>query len=152
MNKTKLPLYEIVTLIIGEILLSLVICAVYLLIKKFDYTVVTGALLGSAVTVFNFIYLSVTTTRAFDKAVAEIGDNAMSDEEAEAFAAENQGKIQNAIKLSYIIRTVTMLIALVVAFVLKYFDVIATLIPLVAFRPIITVCALIKRKVVKNGF
>ena len=74
----------------------------------------------------------------------------MTEEENAAFVAEHQGKIQNSIKLSYIIRTATMLIALVVAFILDYFDVIATLLPLVAFRPITIVAALIKRKVIKE--
>ena len=150
MKKTKLPYYEIFSLIIGEIILSLAICAVYLIIDKFSYKVVTGVLLGSIVTTFNFLYLSLTTTRAIDNFMALRGDKEMTEEENAAFVAEHQGKIQNSIKLSYIIRTATMLIALVVAFILDYFDVIATLLPLVAFRPITIVAALIKRKVIKE--
>lgn len=150
MKKTKLPYYEIFTLLLGEIIVSAIICAVYLLIDKFDYKVVTGVSLGTAVTVLNFLYLSITTTKAIDKFLMLKGDKEMTEEENAAFVAEHQAKIQNTIKLSYIIRTFTMLAALIVAFIIKHFAVIATLVPLLMFRPITIVAALIKRKVVKD--
>jgi hypothetical protein len=150
MKKTKLPYYEIFSLLIGEIIVSLIICGAYLIFKKFDYRVITGVALGSAVTVLNFLYLAITTTRAIDRFLLLRGEGEMTDEENDAFVAEHQAKIQNAIKLSYIIRTATMLIALVVAFVIKHFAVVATLLPLVMFRPITMIAALIKRKVVKE--
>lgn len=150
MKKTKLPYYEIFSLLIGEIIVSLIICGAYLIFKKFDYRVITGVALGSAVTVLNFLYLAITTTRAIDRFLLLRGEGEMTDEENDAFVAEHQAKIQNTIKLSYIIRTATMLIALVVAFVIKHFAVVATLLPLVMFRPITMIAALIKRKVVKE--
>ena len=150
MKKTKLPYYEILTLLLGEIIVSAVICAVYLLIGKFDYKVITGVSLGTAVTVLNFIYLAITTTKAIDKFLMLKGEREMSEEESAAFVAEHQAKIQNTIKLSYIIRTFTMLATLVIAFIIKHFAVIATLIPLLMFRPITIVAALIKRKVIKD--
>ena len=73
----------------------------------------------------------------------------MDDEEAEQFAAENSMPIQNAIKTSYIIRTVTMIATLVVAFLLDWFNPLATAIPLLAFRPLLTVIEMIKGKVAK---
>ena len=75
----------------------------------------------------------------------------MTEEESEAFIKEHQARIQNKIKLSYIIRTFTMLATLVVAFLVNCFAVIATLIPLVMFRPITIIAALIKRKVTKEN-
>ncbi len=150
MKKTKLPYYEIFSLLIGEIIVSLIICGAYLIFKKFDYKVITGVALGSAVTVFNFVYLAITTTRAIDRFLSLKGDAEMTEEESAAFVAEHQAKVQNTIKLSYIIRTATMLATLVVAFVIDHFAVIATLIPLVMFRPITMIAALIKRKVVKQ--
>ncbi len=150
MKKTKLPYYEIFTLLIGEIIVSAIVCAVYLLISRFDYKVITGVSLGTAVTVLNFLYLSITTTRAIDKFLMLKGDREMTEEEAAEFVLKHQGKIQNTIKLSYIIRTFTMLAALIVAFLVKHFAVVATLVPLLMFRPITIVAALIKRKVVKE--
>ena len=150
MKKTKLPYYEIFSLLIGEIIVSLLICAIYLIIDKFDYKVVTGAALGTAVTVLNFLYLSVATTKAVDNFLMLRGDREMTEEENAAFVAEHQAKIQNTMKISYIIRTFTMLAALVVALLVKQFDVIATLVPLLTYRPITMVAAIIKRKVIKE--
>ena len=150
MKKTKLPYYEIFTLLIGEIIVSLVICAVYLILGDFDYKVVTGASLGTLVTVINFLYLAIVTTKAVDNFLMLRGDKEMTEEENAAFVAEHQARIQNKIKVSYIIRTVSMLIALVLAFILDFFAVIATLVPLLLYRPITIVAALIKRKVIKN--
>ena len=152
MNKTKLPYYEIFSLLIGEVILSALISVGYLIAGKFDYTVITGAALGSLVTVLNFLYLAITTTKAINEFLELRGAIEMTEEESTAFAAEHQIKIQNAMKVSYIIRTVTMLLCLVLAFLLNVFSVIATLIPLVAYRPITMVAALIKRKVIKNEF
>ena len=150
MNKTKLPYYEIFTLVLGEIVVSLLVCSVYLIIDKFDYKVITGVSLGTLVTVLNFLYLSITTTRAIDNFLMLRGDKEMSEEENAAFVSEHQAKIQNTIKLSYVVRTFTMLATLVIAFVIKHFAVIATLVPLLMFRPITMIAALIKRKVVKQ--
>ncbi len=150
MQKTKLPYYEIFTLIIGEIIASIITVGVYLIIGKFDYKVITGVSLGTVVTVLNFLYLSISTTRAIDRFLMLKGEREMTEEETAAFVAEHQAKIQNTIKLSYIIRTLTMLVALVVAFLTKQFALIATLVPLLLFRPITMVAAMIKRKVVKE--
>ena len=151
MQKTKLPYYEIFTLLIGEILVSLITAVVYLFTDNFDYKVITGVSLGTLITVFNFLYLSISTTKAINKFLElrnEKGE--MTEEESAAFVTEHQAKIQNSIKLSYIIRTLTMLAALVVALLTKQFALIATVIPLVTYRPITMVAALIKRKVVKE--
>ncbi len=150
MQKTKLPYYEIFTLLIGEILVSVITAAVYLAVGKFDYKVITGVSLGTLVTVLNFLYLSIVTTRAVNRFLALRGEKEMTEEETAAFVAEHQAKIQNSIKLSYIIRTFTMLAALVVALLTKQFALIATLVPLVTQRPITMLAALIKRKVVKE--
>ena len=150
MKKTKLPYYEIFSLLILEIIVSILICAVYLIIDKFNYKVITGVALGTAVTMFNFLYLSITTTKAIDNFLILRGDKEMTEEESAAFVAEHQAKIQNAIKISYIVRTFTMLVTLVLAFIINHFDVIATLIPLLIYKPLTILAALIKRKVIKE--
>ena len=87
MKKSKLPLYETLAMIVGEAIISLIVCAVFLLLKKFDLSVALGAILGSAVTVANFIFLMVFSKRAIDKALAERGEGELSEEEAIEFAA-----------------------------------------------------------------
>ena len=154
---------ETVFLAIGEIIVSALTVAVYFILQKFNYTVVTGVLLGSAVSVLNFIILSISVNRALDNILVGADlpsvsaeesisdtvtdeDTAGTDDAAARFARENQLKLQNAIKLSYFIRTATMVLALIVAFVTKKFDLIATLVPLFMFRPILTVSEMLKRK------
>ena len=147
MDKNPLPRFELWAIIIGEILTALVTCGVFVILGKFSYTVINGVTLGAAVTIINFLILSVTATRALNKVLMRRPDREMDEEEAAEFAAQNQAEIQNAVKISYIIRTFTMLLTLVLAFILKnWFDVISTVVPLIMFRPIITVAALIKRR------
>jgi len=147
MNNNKLPKFEIFFLLFGEIIVGIIISLIYLLIRKFDYTVPLGALLGGAVTVLNFLFLSISTGRIFDKIYAERGNREMSEEEAEAFAKQHEGELSAAVKRSFIIRTLTMLLSLVGAFLLEWFNVIATLVPLLMLRPLLTAGAIIKDRI-----
>lgn len=142
---------DVLLVTLGELAVSLLVIAGYLVADlafavPFTYRVITGVVLGSAVTVLNFLFLSISVNRAVDKYITLRGTKEMSDEEAEKFAAENSMQIQNSIKLSFIVRTITLLATLVVAFLIKVFDPIATVIPLIMYRPIITVANLIKAK------
>lgn len=146
-NNSKLPLFEIALLAIGELIVSLVIVAVFLIIKKFAPSVVFGALLGSAVVILNFLWLSVSVNRAVDRALAERPLGELDDEAIEKFSEEHTAAVQNAAKLSYIVRTATTVLTLVLAFLLgNVFNVIATLIPLLMQTPILTVGEFIKRR------
>lgn len=147
MNKNTLPRFELFAIIIGEILTSVITVGIFSILGKFSYAVIFGAILGSVVTIINFLILSITATRALNKVLERKPSEAMDEEAAAEFAAQNQGEIQNAVKISYLIRTLTMVATLVLAFLLRnWFDVISTVIPLIMFRPIITVAALIKRR------
>jgi hypothetical protein len=147
MQKQKLPVREITVLVLGELLVSLIIVGVYAVLNKFSYAVVAGALLGSAVTVFNFVWLSVSVNRAIDKAMAGRKQGEMSEEEAEAFAAENRVAVQRAAQSSYLLRQILMLGVLVGAFLLDgWFDVIATLVPLLMFRPLLMAAGSFSKK------
>ncbi|MBE6665476.1 MAG: hypothetical protein E7603_04520 [Ruminococcaceae bacterium] len=147
MQKKNLPVSEILFLIFGELVVSLIVVGVYLILQKFSYAVVTGCLLGSAVTVLNFVILSVSVNRAIDKAMAERPEGEMTEEEAAEFAAKNQAAVQRAAQGSYILRQILMLAILVSAFLLGDFvDVIATLVPLLMFRPLLSLCGLMIKK------
>lgn len=149
MNKQKLPLRELLAILIGEILTSAVICGVYLIIKKFTYKVFLGVLLGSTVTLLNFLVLSIMTNRVINRFLEARGDKELSDEEAGALAMKFQGQVQNQIKISFIVRTAVLAVTLVVAFLVDVFEVLPTVIPLLMLRPIITVSEFIKRKAQK---
>ncbi len=143
---------EVFVVLAGEAIVSLITCAVYGIIGAFDYKVVTGAALGSAVIVLNLFILSFSVNRAVNKYIALRGEGDMSDEEAAAFAAEHASQIKLATSGTYVIRTLLMLGALVGAFLLgDYFNVIATVIPMLAYRPIIFVSEILRSKFVNKG-
>ena len=128
---------DLFSIIIGEAAVSAAAAAVFLLLDVFSYKVITGVLLGSVVAIFNFIFLTLSINKAVDKFMALRGDGEMSEEDANEFAAKHSGDIQSAQKLSYLIRTFTMLGALVLAFISKHFHVIPTVSPLLALQPIL---------------
>jgi len=151
MKDNRIPVFELLFLIIGEIAVSAVIALVYFIIEKFTLSVIFGALLGSTVTVVNFLVLIVTTNRAIDKMLLLRGDKEMTEEEAEKFAMENKASLMAAQKISYIVRMLSIALTLVLALLLRnVFDVIATVVPLLMLRPMLTVSQLVKAKKDQN--
>lgn len=144
---------EVAIILVGELIVSLITAGVFLLLDvlgtgiKLDHTVVLGLLLGTVVTVANFLILALTVNNAVNKALANAPKEEMTEEEAIAFAEENRASVQMAAAGTYIIRTLLMLGALVGAFLIgNLFNVVATLIPLVMYRPIIFVSEFIRKK------
>lgn len=151
MKKNKAHYKETAILALGEIIVSgLVVLGFFLSDLIFDtgftYRVFTGALLGSLVTVLNFFGLSRAVNRSVDGFIALRGNAELTEEEVMRFTAEHSMKIQNAIKISFLVRIFTMLAALVVAFVLDWFSPLATAIPLIAYRPILVMGEAARRK------
>ena len=146
MKKFLIPIREFLVLILGELIISVLTVLVFFLLKKFEIAVVLGALLGSLVTVVNFIVLSLTAGRAFDKAREARGTREMTEEEIEKFAAEQKAEIAAATKLAYLIRTLVTVAPLFFAFISGIFNVISSVIPLLAFKPILMIDAMIKDK------
>ena len=153
MDKNNMPAFELWALLIGELICSAIVCAVYAIVGAisadydFSYNVITGALLGTLVIFLNFFFLSLSTAKVFREAKEARGDNEMSDEEVDAFVKEHQNKYNTMVRVSFLIRNVTMLLTLIGAFLLPdVFDVIATLVPLIAYRPILSLTALIQNK------
>jgi hypothetical protein len=62
------------------------------------------------------------------------------------FQQENQARFTAAMKLSYFIRTFSMLAVFIIAFLTNVFNVIATLIPLLMFRPLLYLSQLVGRR------
>ena len=149
--KNNVPLRETAILAAGEALVCVLVALGYLLSDAlfdtgFTYRVLTGALLGSVVVIVNFLFLSISVNRAVDKYIEIRGTKEMSDEEAEKFNAQHSMAIQNSIKTSYIIRTVSMLATLALAFILDWFAPLATVIPILAYQPILQLGERVRRK------
>ena len=138
-------------LIFGEAAVAVLTVAGAFLVSLFSeyvfvFSAVTGALLGALIVVLNFAFLSLSVNRAVDEYLAVRGSREMTDEEAERFTAENSMVIQNKIKTSYIIRTTTMLAALVIAFLTGWFNPLCTVIPFLAFKPILSIGEMLRKK------
>ena len=147
MNDEKIPVTELWLLAAGEAIVSVLTVIVYILLGKFHYSVVTGVLLGSIVMLLNFIFMCISVNRAVDNIMAERGNAEMDDAQAAEFAQKHKGTLSRTVQLSGAIRTASMVAVLVLAFILgDYFDLIATLVPLVAFRPILMLTELVPKK------
>ena len=145
MTENKFPKKELIVLAIGEAIFVLVTILSFLGVSvsgiiefEFSYRVVTGALLGAVIVLLNFIFLSMSVNMAVDEYIALRGDKEMTEEEAEAFASKNSALIQNAMKRSFTVRVVSIGAALVLAFLLDWFNPLATIVPILAYQPILT--------------
>ena len=151
MKQNKLPLGEMLTLISGEALVALLVIGGYILYDvfssfEFTFRVVSGALLGVLVTVLNYLFLTISVNRAVNDYLEARGTKEMDEEEAGRFASEHSMPIQNAIKTSFLLRTATMLVTLVAAFLLDWFEPLATVIPLLAFRPLLMLADTVSKR------
>lgn len=151
MNKLKSSVYEVSILIVGEILVSLLVIGGYFLFGPFAETslisMVVGVSVGSAVIIVNYLLLILTVNRQINNYLSLRGSREMTPEEILTFTTEHSMKIQNAIKLSFLVRLLTMVGALVLAFVfIDFINPIATVIPILAYRFILTLGELIRKK------
>ena len=147
-KKNKLSVYiDTVWLALGEIAVAVLVSLAFLLFGKLDVTVPLGALLGGAVTVVNFLILSVAINRAINGYITERGDAEMDEEQAEQYAMQHGTAVQNAMTKSYLLRMLLMIGALVLAMISGWFSPLATVIPLLMYRPILYLTEFIKIKV-----
>ncbi len=148
-NKSASPVGDILFLAVGELAASVCIVAVFLLLGRFDWRVLTGCFVGGALTVLNFAVLSVSVNRAVDRVMAGQKE-ALSEEEAAAFGEMHSAEIQKSVRASYLVRQIVLVAVLVTVFVLDVCNVIAALIPLLLFRPILTVREIFRAKKAKT--
>ena len=107
---------------------------------------ITGLALGVVVILLSFIFLCISVNRAVDNIMAQRGNEEMDEEQAAEFAAKHQGELNKAVQVAHMGRMLAMGVVLVAAFLLDWFDVIATLVPLVAFQPLLMLSGLILDK------
>ena len=138
--------YDAILLALCELIVAILICLIYLGLGFFKWQVATGTILGGLVTTINFVVLSIAVNKALDQFIDQRGNQEMSEEEAEKFSKQHSIKVQNAVTKSYVLRTGLMFGALVLAFVSGWFDPLATVIPLLMYKPLIYVINFIKQK------
>ncbi len=146
---------ETTPLFIGELAVAALTALGFAIASIFTevniFSAIAGAALGAVVSVLNYLFLSVSVNRSVDSYLQLRGTKEMSDEEAEKFTNEHSMKIQNAVKTSFLIRTASILAVLVLAFITGWFSPIATAIPLLSYRPILTVSEMIISRISKKS-
>lgn len=100
---------------IGLLAVDVLLCVVFAILRRFDYTVVLGALLGSAFSLLNFFLLGLTVQK-----VVHSGEEP-----------------KKAVRTSYSLRMLLVMAILVVGIVAPCFHVIAVIVPFLATQPII---------------
>ncbi len=129
-----------------EAVASGIIVGAFTLFEGFDFKVVLGTIIGSVATVLNYFIMSISLNSAIDKFLYLRGDREMDEEEAERFTAEHSMKMQATVRFYYIIRMAVMIGALILALVSGWFNPLATVIPLLLFKPILYIIELLGRK------
>lgn len=119
-------LRELLPIFLAEIVLTGAMLGVYALLRHCTQPVLLGAALGAGVSLLNFLFLIIGVLRASKK--------------------ENQTAAQLAVRVFYILRTVAVLIALVIALKSARFDPVATLLPLCFMRIALFAAELVRKK------
>lgn len=119
-------LRELLPIFLAEIVLTGVMLGVYALLRHCTQPVLLGAALGAGVSLLNFLFLIIGVLRASKK--------------------ENQTTAQLTVRVFYILRTVAVLIALVIALRSARFDPVATLLPLCFMRIALFAAELMRKK------
>ena len=99
----------------GIAIADILMFAVFFLLKKFNYTVVLGALLGSGAAVLNFFLLGITVQKAADK-------------------DDGQKKL---VQSSYSLRMMMMCLTIILGAVLPVFHTVAVIVPFLLNTPVI---------------
>ncbi len=105
-----------------SVVLSMLMQAVFLLLRKWNYTVILGNLLSLAIAILNFYFMGLSVQKAVD----------MEQNDAAKLMRASQG-----------IRNLAVFVAAVIGVVLPYFNTVAVILPIffpraaVAFRPLV---------------
>ena len=108
---------------IGVLIMTAIMVAVFALIGKFSYKVITGAVLGATVTIINHLFLTYSVVRIVEK--------------------EDAGNGKSFMKLSYLIRLAIIAVTIIVAIKVPVFNYIAVAIPFLFPRIVIVATHLI---------
>ncbi len=129
MDSRKFILKETLLIFLGEILCVAAMIGIFALLRLLDSTVVLGGILGGILATANFFFMAIGADAAADK-------------------AENQnvkgGK--NAIRSSFLVRTLVLFIVLFALVKSGLCNSIAAVLPLIFVKPIIMVSEFFRKK------
>ena len=128
MDSRKIVLQETGIVAIGVTLCSAVMVGVFALMKLFDLSVLLGAVMGTVLTVLNFLVMAICASLAADKA-----------------AADDVRGAKALISASQTGRYVVLALLLFACGISGYFNVFALVLPLVFVQPTITIAEFFRK-------
>ncbi len=131
----------------GTGILTILMVAVFLIIGRFDWTVLTGALLGYLTAVGNFYLMALTVQKAADDMQplpqADEPDGDETPDEADAPLSDGAKQGKQRMQLSYALRMLSVGVIAILGVTLPCFHPVATLLPLLFPRIVIALIGLI---------
>ncbi len=128
MDSRKIVFQETGIVLLGEIVCTALMCAVFALLDKFNLSVLYGGLIGLALATGNFFFMALSTSMAADKAQSQ----------------DVKGG-QVMVRSSYMLRLVVMFIILFACGKSGFFNVFSLVLPLLFVRPTITVAEFFRK-------
>ena len=140
---------ETARIALGTGILTVLMIAVFLIIRRFDWTVLTGALLGCGAAVANFFLMALTVQKAADEmkpiaapeAERADGDKETDEEtdedETEQPLSEDAKRGKQRVQLSYTLWMLGLGVIAILGVTLPWFQPIAVLLPLLFPRLVI---------------
>ena len=137
---------------LGTGILTVLMVAVFLILRRFDWTVITGALLGCAAAVGNFFLMALTVQKAADEMKTIPQPEAPEDDpdpdgdEKEAPLSEDAKRGKQRIQLSYTLRMFGLGAIAILGVTLPWFQSVAVLLPMLFPRIVIAVEGLLMNR------
>jgi len=129
MNIRKQIFWEIAIMAIGQAVCVAITCGIFALLDQFSWSVLWGGVYGAAVVIANYFFMAVGVVLASEKA-----------------EAQNVTGGKALIRSSYLLRTVVMAVLLFIGAKSGKFNLIAMLLPLALFRPILMLGTFFRKK------
>ena len=129
MSKPKYILFQVLPVLIGQLLLSALMVGVFAVLGYYDASVVYGAAAGALIATLNHLVLVFGVVAASDKAEKQ----------------DVKGG-QALVQISYIGRLIVLFLILVLCAKSGVFNLLALVLPLAFTRPILTVAEFFKKK------
>ncbi|MBR5870455.1 MAG: ATP synthase subunit I [Clostridia bacterium] len=127
MNTQSVTVKETLKIAIGEIIVLILMFAVFALLGRFDSSVVFGGLLGAAANILYFIFICIGVNSA---------------------VKENDEKRQKqSLTISYYLRLIVLGVLIAVGLKLDCFHNIAVIVPVLMTRPILTAAEILGKGV-----
>ena len=146
-NSTSKLIKDSLPLIFGGLAIAGLIVAVFAIIGKFHWTVITGAALGAAAGIMNQLLLVILIGRAFDRARSERGEGELTEEQIAEFTKKQKQSLNNSVKISYFIRLPMLAGVVLAAFLLPgVFNAIAFTVAIVGTQLLIMFSGLFAKK------